>query len=251
MDQYYADDSVNNNCIGYLAVGISASNISPFLSIYKKIKIHFNMSPELNVHSKFFFNEISRKKDEKIKHLSDIDCFNFFLKTYGYYKQYCLQPILSTADKRDFPSVKKKMEFEDLILDEKQIINILKSAVMIEIFNRHEQSEDKYEFYADKVDRNDKISSNATPLAGVRRRYMMPSTLLDPNITGRNDHIRLKDKKYQEAPHKEIYEIADMCAYISTRALSIQQFKNKNLYKNIYEFMELCHRPLTNSAISY
>lgn len=241
MDQYYADDSVNNNCIGYLAVGVDTAHVDTFLNIYKKIKVHFKIPLTYSVHAKFFFNEKERVKNEDIKHLSHNDCFNFFLKTYDHYKQYCLQPILSTADKRYFPTIRKKMTFENLVLDEKQIINILKSNVMLEIYIRHGRSEKSYEFYADKVDSNDKISAHATPLAGARRRYMMPSTLLSPGITGQSEYMRLQDKKYETAPNKEIYEIADMCAYLSTKALTIQEYKNKKLYEQIYEYMELCH----------
>lgn len=248
MDQYYADDSVNNNCIGYLAVGVNSIHANTFLNIYKKIKVHFNIPLTYSVHAKFLFNERERIKNEAIKHLSHNDCFNFFLKTYYHYKQYCLQPILSTADKRHFPPIQKKMTFEDLVLDEKQVINLLKSAVMLEVYNRHDRSENNYEFYADKVDLNDKISMHATPLTGVKRRYMMPSALLDPDITGQTEHVRLGGKKYEDAHYKEMYEIADMCVYLSTKALTIQEYKYKKLYKEIYEYMELCHLPLAMAS---
>lgn len=231
----YGDDSINNDIIAYAIVGIKNDQIEAFISNYKKLKRNFDLEEDTVLHCRELFNGSRRSKNHQLSKL-----------TYEEIKQLCaqiidlfiwhrpLRPILAHDLKRKYPAkFKKKQKFEDASMDEVQGLHMLKNHCLLQLYDQFGKNEEKYCFYADKVSPKDKISKNALAIAGKRKRASIPNFLLSPTITNESEHIRLKEKKYEEAVHKEMYEVADLVVYSSAKALCSQRFRDKEYFRHI------------------
>lgn len=228
MDRFYGDDSVMNNLVAYLIVGTEDSKASSLLSILSAEKIRFGIDPECPLHAReMFYKPSSLNKNIDIESVK-ILVANLIhsISDIG-----MLKPTIAIADKRRFPDPRKKVTFKSFQLDYKQALDLLKSAALLNIHLAYEGDNDKYIFYSDKVSPNDKISSKALPLAGIRRRGLMPGVMVvDPNVPGLNENKRLPQTRYEDAVNKKFYELVDVFLYVCCKHLCAQRFKDKEFF---------------------
>ncbi len=231
----YGDDSINNDIIAYAIIGIKNDRVDKFINDYNELKKNYNLEKDTVLHCRELFHSSKRSKNYQLSKL-----------TYDEVSQMCIEiidlccdhelprPILAYDLKKKYPNkFKRKQKFEDASMDEMQGLHLMKNTCLKTLYDQLGKNEENYRFFADKVSPKDRISKKAMAIGGRRKRNALPNFLLPPVMTNEAKHIRLREKKYEEAVFKEMYEVADLLAYSSTKALCTQLFQDKQYFKDL------------------
>jgi hypothetical protein len=237
----YGDDSINEGIIAYIIIGLKKQDLNSFVSTFKGLKMRHGLNKDTIFHSRQLFNGSYRKKNIELKHL-DLDKIK---RLSNEIVDLCIsyrmpQPILSCAEKKQFPSklAKKQRSIKNVKLDEKQGLHMLKNHCLLKLFDLFEKDESQFRFYSDKLGKNDKCSKNALSIGGTKKRAKMPNLILPRVISGKEEKIfRIPQLNYEDAPFKEMYEIADLFVYTSTKAICKQYYNDKDFFLALYKMI--------------
>lgn len=227
----YGDDSTSDGLIAYMIVGIKSENAENFVVRFREIKKNYSIPLDCELHARILFHDIARGKSDCFKHLNFIDVIAIVRAIIDLCHDLGMpRPILGIANKKDYPELSRKATFDNGLLDPKQMMHLLKNGCLLQVHDFLNQDCTKYEFYSDKLSDQDKTSRHAHLIGGTRIKNKMPNVFLD---NGTQDPPRLKEKKWDEAPHKEMYEVVDVFLSIVVKALNKQDFRNKRAFADL------------------
>ncbi|MFH1334066.1 MAG: hypothetical protein ABIH77_02010 [Pseudomonadota bacterium] len=242
MHLWYGDDSVNEGLLAYIIVGLKEQNLSSFVTDFQKLKTNYELQNNAILHCRKLFNGSQREKSPEFKHL-DLEAVK---KLSAEIVNLCVdykmpRPIFSCAERRYFPNklLKKQRTIKDKNFqqDEKQGLHLLKNYCLLSLYDSLNKDETKFQFHADKLSEKDKCCKNALPVGGTRKRADMPNFILPTTISGKDEDggiFRISQINYEDAPFKEMYEIADLFVYTVTKAICTQQYNGKDFFLSLY-----------------
>jgi hypothetical protein len=234
---------MNDEHIGYVIIGIQNTRVKKFLRLYGDLKDEYGIGRENPIHCRTLWHGSQRKKNKHFKHLTQRDIKNLvksiinLYRTYNKYEKY-MNPIVSITAKDGFVGTYKKKygDGENFKFDYKKATRMMEKTCQEELDIRMREWKSRYKFHRDKISAKDRESKNGPKT----KDSIKPINMAPGFLTFENRKILDHGIKYEDAPHKEMYEIADLFAYTLVRA-ETNEDKQK---ENIKFFLEIKDRVL-------
>jgi hypothetical protein len=235
----YGDDSVSKKHIGFVIIGIKEDFVEEFLSAYGDLKEKYSIDRQYVFHCNELFHDGKRKKNRHLKHLNRQQIMHLFNDIVNLYSQVdadgnTTTPVMATRLAKDYPeSFVNKISIDDgLNFDRKRGIRMTEDICLSQLKLAAKKDGKNYRYHQAKIGRKDRVAKNSTPWQRIIKPYnMMPgldTTSENPEFSRRNLI------KYDNAPYKQMYEIADFFAYTLVVSLSRSRSKYMPFFRDIY-----------------
>lgn len=226
----YGDESVSNNIITYALFACSPSVENEALEILDIIKVNVTGKNDYPLHCRQLFHKHQREK-MGLASLDEKNVRDLYFQLFTALNDFKFKKLIVIADKHMFPekNIPKSGIFPEMPINDKTLITFCANASILPFFDAFKRI-DCIRFFAD-------IDKSKIDWLGKKRQAI---NTFDFYISGKNTKPvdmprRVSPEIYKEKP--KLLEIADAIAYISAKALSVEQFGGKKWFSDLYKLI--------------
>ena len=225
----YGDESVSNNIITYALFACSPSYESEVLRILDNVKVDVMGRNDFSLHCRQLFHKHQREK-MGFAYLDENKIRDLYFRLFTALDNFKFKKIIVIANKHEFPekNIPGSGWAPNITINDKTLISFCANASMIPFFHAFKQI-DCIRFFAD-------IDKSKIAWLGKKRQSIRTfNSYISGEDTKSDDVPRVSPEIYNEKP--KLLEIADAISYISAKALSVEQFKGKTWYSDLYNLI--------------
>lgn len=221
----FGDESESNNAVTYGLVIIRERQRQRAESILAETKVSFGGSPHANLHCREIFAGDARRKSPW-SHLSKTDVFELYRQLCNTIAGANFGRIIGFADTRDIPrNLPGDDKFPALKFGKKQIAAFCASAALIPV--RRHTALDAFDLWVDP---------DRTKIDWIGRKVQAHRAISVWIADDTKESAKITPQPVVgEKP--ALLQLADMLAYISARALSVEVRKDKDVFLDMYTKM--------------